>query len=234
MIRVIFGATLLILSAWALPTAAQPSNASPSDAGTILPPDFHGRINYFGNHSGEVIAVTTFAGGPKKDCPRPDHKCPERIGGSLQVELEFDGDIVKGTFRGTGGLRDSALIGRRVGPDCHLYDLTDGSVWDGRCDSQIFRGTVKSVPNAQVQIALSFEALGTRVRDYAEWDRRRHQGDAAQAALRIAARPDRQRRAVRHALCRRGRARFLRLAIRSAADRQHRQHPPDQAQARRL
>lgn len=173
MIRVCFGAALLLLTAWTAPALAQSGGPGPGETGNVLPPDFHGRISYFGNHSGEVVAVTTFAGGPKKDCPRPDHKCPERIGGSLAVELEFSGDNVNGVFHGTGGLRDSKLIGRRVGAECHLYDETDGSVWDGRCDSQVFRGTVKSVTNAQIQIALTYEALGTRLRDYSEWIRRR-------------------------------------------------------------
>lgn len=172
MIRMCLSAMLLLIS-WAAPSYAQGNNAAVADQANVLPDDFRGRISYFGNHSGEVIATLTIAGGPKKDCPRPDHRCPERIGGSLEVELEFDGDIVKGTFRGTGGLRDSTLIGRRVGSQCRLYDLTDGSVWQGRCDAQGFQGGVKSVPNATVQITLNFETVGTKFRDYSEWERRR-------------------------------------------------------------
>ncbi len=176
MIRLLLSATLAI-AAFSTPALAQNSNgiAVGEPNGNALPPDFRGRISYFGNHSGEVIAVLTMRGGPKKDCPRPDHRCPERIGGSLEVELEFDGDIVKGNFRGTGGIRDSQLIGRRIGSQCRLYDLADGSVWSGRCDTQSFSGSVKSVPNAQVQVALSFDAVGTRTRDYSEWERRRRE-----------------------------------------------------------
>ena len=172
MIRLCLSAVLL-LTAWLSPAYAQVNNQAAIDQANVLPDDFRGRISYFGNHSGEVVSTLTISGGPKKDCPRPDKRCPERIGGSLEVELEFDGDIVKGKFRGTGGLRDSELIGRRVGAACRLYDLTDGSVWQGRCDSQGFQGGVKSVPNAQVQITLTFEVVGTKVRDYGEWERRR-------------------------------------------------------------
>jgi hypothetical protein len=174
MFRMFLAATLLMIL-WIAPSLAQGPSHNPAtvDPAAALPDDFRGRISYFGNHSGEVISTLTISGGPKKDCPRPDKRCPERIGGSLEVELEFDGDIVKGSFRGTGGLRDSTLIGRRVGQQCRLYDLTDGSVWQGRCDAQGFQGGVKSVPNAQVQIALNFESVGTRVRDYSEWERRR-------------------------------------------------------------
>jgi hypothetical protein len=168
---------MMAMAALAGPALAQPSNgvAVGEPNGSSLPPDFRGKISYFGNHSGEVISVLTMRGGPKKDCPRPDKRCPERIGGSLEVELEFDGDIVKGNFRGTGGIRDSALIGRRIGAQCRLYDLADGSVWTGRCDTQAFSGSVKSVANSQVQVALGFDAVGTRTRDYSEWDRRRRE-----------------------------------------------------------
>lgn len=174
MFRLITGAALLA-AAWSLPAAAQGNVARGEPNGNALPDDFKGRVSYFGNHSGEVISVLTMRGGPKKDCPRPDHRCPERIGGSLEIELEFNADIVKGSFRGTGGIRDSQLIGRRVGAQCHLYDIADGSVWDGRCDGQSFTGSVKSVANAQVQISLSFDSVGTKVRDYSEWERRRRE-----------------------------------------------------------
>ncbi|MEZ0243757.1 MAG: hypothetical protein ACAH11_10310 [Sphingomonas sp.] len=172
MIRLCLSA-ILLLTAWVAPSYAQVNNQAAADQANALPEDFRGRISYFGNHSGEVVSTLTISGGPKKDCPRPDKRCPERIGGSLEVELEFDGDIVKGTFRGTGGLRDSTLIGRRIGSQCRLYDLTDGSVWQGRCDATGFQGGVKSVPNAQVQISLNFETVGTKFRDYSEWERRR-------------------------------------------------------------
>ena len=172
MIRMCLSAMLLLTLSVA-PSYAQVNQAAVADQANVLPDDFRGRISYFGNHSGEVVSTLTISGGPKKDCPRPDKRCPERIGGSLEVELEFDGDIVKGSFRGTGGLRDSTLIGRRVGSQCRLYDLTDGSVWQGRCDAQGFQGGVKSVPNATVQITLNFETVGTKFRDYSEWERRR-------------------------------------------------------------
>lgn len=173
MIRVCLSAALLA-AAWSVPAVAQGNDLGSAQA-EALPPDFRGKVQYFGNHSGEVRSVRTIRGGPRKDCPRPDQGCPERVGGSLEVELEYDGDIVKGSFRGTGGLRESALIGRRVGSQCRLYDLTDGSVWSGRCDGESFLGSVKSVPNAAVQIAISFEAVGTRVRDFSEWQRRRRE-----------------------------------------------------------
>ena len=152
MIRVCLGVLLLLLTGISAPAALA---QTAQDSASALPEGFRGRISYFGNHSGEVISTTTISGGPRRDCPRPDKRCPERIGGSLEIELTFDGEIVKGTFRGTGGLRDSALIGRRIGSQCRLYDLSDGSVWQGRCDAQGFVGGVKSVPNAQVQITLS-------------------------------------------------------------------------------
>lgn len=174
MIRLVLGMVLAV-AAFATPAMAQSNIAVGEPNGSSLPPDFRGKISYFGNHSGEVISVLTMRGGPKKDCPRPDKRCPERIGGSLEVELEFDGDIVKGNFRGTGGIRDSALIGRRIGSQCRLYDLADGSVWTGRCDTQSFAGSVKSVANSQVQVSLNFDAVGTKTRDYSEWERRRRE-----------------------------------------------------------
>jgi hypothetical protein len=172
MIRLCLSA-LLLLTAWATPALAQngqpPAAADPADA---LPPGFQGKVSYFGNHTGTVVSALTYSGGPKKDCPRPDHRCPERIGGSLEVTLEFDGDVVRGKFRGTGGLRDSQFVGRRTGAtDCQLYDRIDGAVWQGHCGAQLFRGSVISPTNAAVQVDLYFQALGVSVFDYAEWYR---------------------------------------------------------------
>jgi hypothetical protein len=176
MIRLVLGAVLLLMAA-GTPSLAQDNNGAARE-GQGLPENFHGKISYFGNHSGEVKSTRTIRDGPRRDCPRPDGGCPERIGGSLEIELEFDGDIVKGSFRGTGGLRESGLIGRRIGSMCRLYDLTDGSVWAGRCDTESFMGAVKSVPNSAVQVTVNFEAVSTKVRDYSEWERRRREAIA--------------------------------------------------------
>lgn len=143
-------------------------------AGGGLPEDFRGKVQYFGNHSGEVRAIVP--GTPRrtdKKCPKPEGGCPELIGGSFQAELEFDGDIVKGRYRGTGGMRPSTLIGRREGANCRLFDTADGSVWSGRCDREAFIGTVLSVPNAPEQINLAFESVGINTLDFYERDRTR-------------------------------------------------------------
>lgn len=137
---------------------------------TQLADEFRGKIHYFGNGNGSVATIG-LAQGKKSDCPRPDGGCPRPVGGSLDVELEFDGAVVKGTYRGTGGLRNGALIGRRVGAVCRLFDTGDGSVWAGRCDAEGFAGRVKSVSNASTQIDIAFEALGTDVVDYVDRDR---------------------------------------------------------------
>ena len=139
-----------------------------------LPEDFQGKVQYFGNHSGEVVAIVP--GTPRRTdtkCPKREGGCPELIGGSFQAELEFDGDIVKGKYRGTGGMRPSTLIGRRNGANCRLFDTTDGSVWSGRCDREAFIGTVRSVPNAPEQIDLAFETVGVNTVDFYARDRTR-------------------------------------------------------------
>lgn len=154
--------------------AALSAQIGPTPGGGGLPADFRGKVSYFGNHSGEIVTSRLSAAAkPSKDCPRPDQRCPVRIGGSLQVDLEFDGDVVRGSFRGSGGLSDSGLIGRRQGSQCRLFDLADGSVWSGSCTLEGFAGTVKSVPNAPTQISLAFEVVGTKASDYAEQERRR-------------------------------------------------------------
>ena len=166
--RSLFLAILLaVLSA--APAAAQVVVPADNDG---LPEDFHGKVQYFGNHSGEVRA--TVPGTPRRTdakCPKREGGCPEQIGGSFQAELEFDGDIVKGQYRGTGGMRPSTLIGRRNGANCRLFDTADGSVWSGRCDSEAFIGTVRSVPNAPEQIELAFETVGVNTVDFYERER---------------------------------------------------------------
>ncbi len=182
MFRMSFFATLF-LSAMALvggPAMAQQKTYLPADRTDSLPDDFRGKVSYFGNHSGEIIATRTGdARKPTSDCNRPDQRCPARIGGSLQVDLEFDGVVVRGSFRGSGGLRDSGLIGRRQGAQCRLFDLTDGSVWAGHCDREGFVGTVKSVAGSATQLSLTFETVGTKTNDYAERERQRNLALAA-------------------------------------------------------
>lgn len=183
MFRISFFALLLMTSLSLMPVRASAQAVSEARANG-LPDDFHGKVSYFGNHSGEIVATRTGEGRkPTTDCPRPDQRCPVRVGGSLQLDLEFDGVVVRGSFRGSGGLRDSGLIGRRQGSQCRLFDLTDGSVWAGQCSREGFVGTVKSVGGAASQISLTFEVVGTKTTDYAERERRRLQ--ALQTARRI-------------------------------------------------
>ena len=186
MFRMCFCAALSLVSLILVPqmASAQAVTYKSADTANALPEDFRGKISYFGNHSGELTTARTGeARKPTSDCPRPDQRCPVRIGGSLQVDLEFEGDVVRGSFRGSGGLRDSGLIGRRQGAQCRLFDLTDGSVWAGHCDREGFVGTVKSVGGAATQISLSFEVVGTKTNDYAEAERQRRL--AQQTARRI-------------------------------------------------
>ncbi len=158
MIRFIALALLFVCA----PAAAQSSSAS-----TGFAPEFQGKVRYFGNHSGRI---TTRLGVPRRAsnlCPKPGGTCPEPVGGSLQVELVFDGEIVRGKYHGTGGLPDGTLIGRRNGALCTLFDTGDGSEWNGVCDARGFTGAVKSVPNAGTQVEIGFQSVGISTIDYA-------------------------------------------------------------------
>ena len=159
---------LLLIAGWTAPAAAQYTDAAASEELKPLPPDFRGKIRYFGNHTGLVRSIHTFRDGPFKDCVKPSKNCPEQIGGSLQVDLEFQGDIVHGVFRGTGGLRESRLVGRRIGAQCELYDPADGSTWSGICNRRNFNGQVTSVANALVKVDLKFTAVGIEVDDFSD------------------------------------------------------------------
>ena len=172
-----FATLALSAVAFVQPVPAQPSPTQLAATTPGLPADFAGKLLYFGNHSGEIVETRQIASRNKVKCPKPGGGCPDRIGGSLQVELSFDGDIVKGRYRGTGGLRPANLIGRREGASCRLFDTSDGAVWTGRCDARGFTGGVKSVPNAGEQIGLSFETVAVRVIDFVEYDRMRELAD---------------------------------------------------------
>ena len=176
MFRFCFCVTLLLSSLLlvSMSAAAQSTSHTVSHGANSLPDNFHGKVSYFGNHSGERVgALSGDSNKPVPGCLRADRRCPIRIGGSLQVELEFDGDLVRGSFRGSGGLNASGLIGRRQGVQCKLFDQTDGSVWAGRCDRDGFAGTVKSVPNAPAQLSLEFQVVGTKFVDDDERNRRK-------------------------------------------------------------
>ncbi len=188
MIRLMIGGifAFTILAPVAQAQQVQPIGIPISQPGEVLPPDFEGKVRYFGNHSGEISVLRSTGNEQRRRntaCPRPDQGCPDPVGGSLEVTLEFEGSVVRGEFRGTGGLRDSQLVGRRQGAECRLFDIADGSVWSGRCDSQGFMGSVESVPNAAIQVHLAFETVGTRTINYAERERRRR--EAIQRRWRI-------------------------------------------------
>ncbi|MGJ3646961.1 hypothetical protein ACLB0R_00630 [Sphingomonas sp. GlSt437] len=169
----------LLLGVFSLPPAdavAQDHVPQVESRAETLPDDFHGKVSYFGNYSGTLSTwKADDARHPPIYCKEGGRGCGGRVGGSLQVDLEFQGVIVRGSFRGSGGLHDSGLIGRRQGSFCRLFDLTDGSVWIGKCDGSGFKGEVHSVPNAPTQLSTVFEAVGTSTIDYTERDRRRQE-----------------------------------------------------------
>lgn len=161
----------LPLALVSLSSAAVSQDAALVAPGDGFPEDFQGTVHYFGNNNGTVAVIGSVSSKKSDTCPRPDGGCPKPIGGSLDVELEIQGAVVRGRYHGTGGLRDGELIGRRTGGMCRLFDKSDGSVWSGRCDRESFVGRVKSVTNAATQLDLTFEALGTDIIDFAERDR---------------------------------------------------------------
>jgi hypothetical protein len=140
------------------PSPTQSPVRGPQSGQTLAPPNAgkpaaNGSISYFGNYTGEVV---TRSSTPKSRCFAG---CPEAIGGSLSVQLEYRGNRVTGSFRGTGGIRESKLIGTRDGNKCRLFDAVDGSEWSALCDDEVFQGGVASVQGAAPQIQMKFTTL---------------------------------------------------------------------------
>jgi len=182
MLRLCLCAALLTAS-WSLAHAQ--SGAAPQQR-AALPADFHGKVAYFGNNSGKLSGIRRGAKPmTSKDCPRPDQRCPRLVGGSLEVELLFDGDVVRGRFRGSGGLEGGELIGRRNGSQCLLFDRNDGSQWIGACDQAGFTGAVRSVDNAPLGIELSFTTIGTRTIDFGRIRYLREQRARREARIKL-------------------------------------------------
>lgn len=183
MIRIVATIFFLTIASPALADLSPPPSTATAGA---LPADFEGKVSYFGNNTGKMSGARRGAPvGPSKECARPDHGCIRLVGGSLEVELIFAGDIVRGHFHGNGGLDSGELIGRRTGAQCELFDRSDGSMWTGLCDEQGFRGHVKSVDNAALGVDIGFTTIGTRSVDFGRVRELREQARRQEARIRV-------------------------------------------------
>jgi len=132
-------------------TAAQPA---PSDT---LPPDFRGRISYQGTH--------------RANCSRGGEE-RARYGGSLNVELTFNGNNVTGSFSGTGGINTGTMSGTRTGNRCRMIESRGGDLIEGECTRTRFSAIARSQGNRDA-LAARFEANATRFVDAAAEERQR-------------------------------------------------------------
>jgi hypothetical protein len=142
-------AAMMAALAVAGPTSAQQSG--PIDLSDSLPPDFRGTITYRGSHGALLDR------GPRRGT--------RQYGGSLTIELTFEGNRVTGRFSGTGGINSGTMTGTRNGNHCRLIEARDGDVIEGECTRSRLSARARST-RANAMTA-SFEAQATRVVDSA-------------------------------------------------------------------
>lgn len=73
----------------------------------------------------------------------------ERRVGTVTIEAVIDGDRLRATISGTGGLETSVLTGSVAAGWCRLQDAT-GEVWEGSCGSGGFAGSIRTAPGARI------------------------------------------------------------------------------------
>lgn len=105
------------------PSYAQPRTVSRAQ-NDVLPSDFRGTISYAGQHEG------TLTRGRRTD----------RLGGSLNITIDYNGQRVTGSYSGTGGINHGTLTGSRTGSRCRLVDDRGGDVLEAECTRTRFVG----------------------------------------------------------------------------------------------
>lgn len=138
-----------------------------------LPPDFEGKVAYFGNYTGTSSVLAEQPRGARDvPCPFRDSRCRKAtVGGGVKVVLEFKAQRMIGFFyavdgfRGPEGLKIGSLTGRRTADGtCELFQA-DGSRWTGGCGRSEFTGaitTADGIPNA---FDIRFQTVAMHMRD---------------------------------------------------------------------
>ncbi|HPU15637.1 MAG TPA: hypothetical protein PK808_06115 [Polymorphobacter sp.] len=120
-----------------------------------------------------ITGLISSASGPPK----------EHMTGALTVDLEFNGEQVKGRYQPNGKMNPGSFTGNVRDGVCTLYDDHDGAPWTGACGRNGFSGSVTSVANNPVQGTVNFQTSVIKIVDY---DVRDREAAAVAAADKIA------------------------------------------------
>lgn len=185
MVRACLIAAMLVLLA-PLTATARPVD----DASAAFDPEFDGKISYVGNYTGQISVLREGAGRQRyQPCPYRDRRClTQTVGGGLKVWLKLRGDHIIGKYEssgdlaGWGGLGSGELRGRRTETGCQLFQ-TDGTVWQGVCDTNGFSGEIISVAGAAKQSRVAFTTLGMQMLDQGALERVKAEAAAREARI---------------------------------------------------
>lgn len=172
-LRLLIPASLVAALPASLP-AQQYGGSQMSASSDTLPANFRGRITYQGTHEAVL--------------ERGSRRGSRQYGGSLTIELTFDGNAVSGRFSGTGGINNGTMSGTRNGSRCRLFEERAGDIVEGECTRTRFSAVARS-QGSRNSMAAAFEARATQLADarVEEEQRRIAAAEAAERARAAAA-----------------------------------------------
>lgn len=157
-----------------------------------LPPEWRGRIRYSGTHEGYVQTASAMRDLSLEGAVRALNGQRRQYGGTLEMDLTFDGRAVSGTVSGTGGISTSRLRGTREGSRCRLT-VDDVALLEAECTRAALTGISRNRSDSSDTMVMRIEARAISVVDAAEQERQQLAAAAAAETRRQAAQAERDR-----------------------------------------
>lgn len=187
----IFFSTIVLMCMLSVPAYSQEADQS------VIAPDFRGQIIYEGSYEGSMETPRRIPRnlnvGSILNAVTASNSEPYR--GSIRYVVEFEGNIVRGTFQEQGSFNGSGTFtGTRQGELCSIVSNAGVRI-NANCNFYTFSGSIDFTDNRNRRFRSSIEANKTSLIDYVERDRQRAieaenaRIAAAEAAARYAALP---------------------------------------------
>ena len=193
------------------PRVAAPAPvASPSRGATVAvavepTKPFRGKIIYQGSYTGRAILPAqggSSVRGGAFNVFIPNTKTVD-LAGAITIELEIEGQAVRGNFKTTGPLNPENFSGVLNAEGCTLHIPRGGATMKGPCGADGFVGVMTSPPSVNFTVNVQFQTTATKVEDYDERDRKqvevaaqRRVAEAAERVAEAAERAERERQQV--------------------------------------
>jgi len=151
---------------WIVPASAQEYRGRADDRGDTLPADFRGRITYQGNFSAKAFragrAPANASNIVRRIARGNDREWSED--GTITITVEFDGNRIRGSHSGSGGMGRGTFTGTRNGRFCTISS-GQGDQNTVECTRTTWSGTSRSAAGARIESTVQIDARATQFVD---------------------------------------------------------------------